>query len=114
MSLVSLPFVGSNADTALHVVAAVVLVGTLVAVCVAFWKLHELPIHKAHSSGHHQIGLITVLTWIGFIWHWVWVLAIIAAFLDLETAIVRVRDIWRHGSLDKANDLSTDKGESSC
>ncbi|GEA61915.1 MFS transporter [Vibrio comitans] len=114
MSLVSLPFVESGADIGLHVVATVVLVGSLVAICIAFWKLHELPIHKAHSSGHHQIGLITILTWIGFVWHWVWVLAIIAAFLDVEGAIIRVRDIWRHGSLDKAGNPITKEGKESC
>ncbi|HAS27086.1 MAG TPA: MFS transporter, partial [Vibrio sp.] len=59
-----------------------------------FWKLHEIPIQKAHKTDHHQIGLITALTWIGFIWHWVWVLAIIIAFVDFEKAIIRLRDLW--------------------
>lgn len=95
MSLVSVPFVGTGADTALHVVAGVVLVATLAAAIFGFWKLHELPIHKAHTTKHQQIGLITALTWIGFIWHWVWVVAMIIAFVDGDQAIRRIRDIWQ-------------------
>lgn len=84
MSLLSVPFVGTGADTALHVVAGVVLVATIAAACYGFWRIHELPINKAHSKEHHQLGLITALTWIGFIWHWVWVLAVIVSFVDME------------------------------
>ncbi|MEZ9892656.1 MFS transporter [Vibrio lentus] len=95
MSLLSVPFVGTGADTALHVVAGVVLVATIAAACYGFWRIHELPINKAHSKEHHQLGLITALTWIGFIWHWVWVLAVIVSFVDMEKAIINLRDIWR-------------------
>ncbi|GAM63032.1 permease of the major facilitator superfamily [Vibrio ishigakensis] len=77
--------------------ATIVLVGSIVAAVVAFWKLHELPIHKAQQSDHRQLGLVTILTWIGFVWHWVWVIAIIVAFADIESSIVRLRDLWRHG-----------------
>ncbi len=98
MSLVSVPFVGTGADTALHVVSAVVLVASIGAAIYGFWRIHELPINKAHSRDHHQLGLITALTWIGFIWHWVWVLAVIIAFVDMEKAIVRLRDIWNSDS----------------
>ncbi|MFS1860022.1 MFS transporter [Vibrio lentus] len=95
MSLLSVPFVGTGADTALHVVAGVVLVATIAAACYGFWRIHELPINKAHSKEHHQLGLITALTWIGFIWHWVWVLAVIVSFVDMEKAIINLRDTWR-------------------
>ncbi|WP_286301702.1 MFS transporter [Vibrio apostichopi] len=95
MSLLSVPFVGTGADTALHVVAGVVLVATIAAACYGFWRVHELPINKAHSKEHHQLGLITALTWIGFIWHWVWVLAVIVSFVDMEKAIINLRDTWR-------------------
>lgn len=95
MSLLSVPFVGTGADTALHVVAGVVLVATIAAACYGFWHIHELPINKAHSKEHHQLGLITALTWIGFIWHWVWVLAVIVSFIDMEKAIINLRDTWR-------------------
>lgn len=96
MSLVSMPFVDSGVDTALHVVAAIILVGSVGAAIYGFWRIHELPIQKAHKKEHHQLGLITALTWIGFIWHWVWVLAVIIAFVDGEQALRRIRDIW-HG-----------------
>ncbi|MGS0728256.1 MFS transporter, partial [Shewanella sp. 0m-11] len=74
MSLFSMPFVDSGVDTALHSVAAVVMVLTVAAAAFGFWKIHDMPINKAHKEQHHQIGLITALTWIGFIWHWVWVI----------------------------------------
>ena len=95
MSLLSVPFVGTGADTALHVVAGVVLVATIAAACYGFWRIHELPINKAHRKEHHQLGLITALTWIGFIWHWVWVLAVIVSIDDMEKAIINLRDTWR-------------------
>ncbi|GHA49474.1 MFS transporter [Photobacterium aphoticum] len=95
MSLVSMPFVDSGVDTALHIVAAVILVGSIAAAAYGFWRIHELPIQKAHTKEHHQLGLITALTWIGFIWHWVWVLAVFIAFVDGEQALRRIRDIWK-------------------
>lgn len=95
MSLVSMPFVDTGFDMGLHIVAAVVLVATVAAAGIGFWKLHELPINKAHRTEHQQVGLITALTWIGFIWHWVWVLAVIVAFVDAEQALCKVRDIWK-------------------
>ncbi|RJX75338.1 MFS transporter [Vibrio sinensis] len=98
MSLLSVPFVGTGVDTTLHVIAAVVMIATIAAVIIGFWKFHELPIHKAHSKNHHQLSLITALTWIGFLWHWVWVLAVIVAFVDLDKAIIHLRDTWRQDS----------------
>ncbi|MEZ9291578.1 MFS transporter [Vibrio lentus] len=106
MSLLSVPFVGTGADTALHVVAGVVLVATIAAACYGFWRIHELPINKAHSKEHHQLGLITALTWIGFIWHWVWVLAVIVSFVDMEKAIINLRDTWRAPSNSSAESTS--------
>lgn len=94
MSLLGMPFVDTSADTVLHVVAFVVMVGTFTALAIGFWKIHELPINKAHKEDHQQLGLITALTWIGFIWHWVWVLAVFVAFIDGEKALRRLRDIW--------------------
>ena len=96
LSIVSVPFVGTDIDTALHVVASVVLLGSIVVVAYGFWKFHELPISKAHSQEHHQISLITALTWIGFLWNWVWVMAVVVAFLDGEKALIKIRDIWKN------------------
>ncbi|MDR9829863.1 MFS transporter [Vibrio sp. FNV 38] len=94
MSLLSTPFVGTNADIILHSVAFFVLVGSITAALYGFWRIHELPISKAHRKEHNQIGLITVLTWIGFLWHWVWVIAVILAFVDIEKSIITLRDTW--------------------
>ncbi|ANO34771.1 MFS transporter [Vibrio breoganii] len=94
MSLFAVPFVETTADTVLHVVAFVVLIGTVAAGLYGFWRFHELPISKAHKRDHNQVALITVLTWIGFLWHWVWVIAVFIAFVDLETSLTRIRDIW--------------------
>ncbi|MEL0606745.1 MFS transporter [Vibrio atlanticus] len=111
MSLVSVPFVGTGADTALHVVAGVVLIATIAAACYGFWRVHELPINKAHSKEHQQLGLITALTWIGFIWHWVWVLAVILAFVDMEKAIINLRDTWKSPTKSDVQPEQSDKNE---
>ncbi|WP_028771882.1 hypothetical protein [Shewanella waksmanii] len=106
MSLMAMPFVDSGVDTTLHVISTVFMVATIAALAFGFWKIHELPINQAHKKQHQQIGLITALTWIGFVWHWVWVLAVIVAFVDAEKALIKVRDIWRqpHSSDNIAND----------
>jgi len=96
MSLLSVPFVDTGADIVLHAIAGIVLVTGIAAAVYGFWRFHEMPISKAHSRNHHQIGLITALTWIGFIWHWVWVLAVIIAFIDVEKAIIHLRDTWKN------------------
>lgn len=111
MSLVSVPFVGTGADTVLHVVAGVVLVATIAAACYGFWRVHELPINKAHSKEHQQLGLITALTWIGFLWHWVWVLAVILAFVDMEKAIINLRDTWKAPATLKETSNADNKDE---
>ncbi len=55
MSCIKCPIRWTGADTALHVVVAgVVLVATIAAACYGFWRIHELPINKAHSKEHHQ------------------------------------------------------------
>lgn len=88
MSLFATPFVDTNVDTILHVVAAVVMFGSVAFSLWVFWKVHELPIHKAKTSNRfHQIELVTILTWIGFIAHWVWVIAVVIAFIDFEKVV---------------------------
>lgn len=109
MSLLSVPFVDTGSDTALHLVAGLVLIASVAAGIFGFWKLHEIPINKAHSEDHHQIGLITALTWIGFIWHWVWVVAVILAFVDMDKAILHLRETWRYGSLEAPQNLTDTK-----
>lgn len=41
MSLFSMPFVDTGVDTALHVFAGVVLIATIAAAAIGFWKIHE-------------------------------------------------------------------------
>lgn len=95
MSLFATPFVDTNVDTILHVVATVVMLSSVVLSLWVFWKVHELPIHKAKEKNkYHQIELVTILTWIGFIAHWVWVIAVFIAFIDVDKlirSIVRIK-----------------------
>ncbi|GIU51029.1 MULTISPECIES: MFS transporter [Shewanella] len=113
MSLFSMPFVDTGVDAALHGVALVVLVGVVAAAGIGFWKVHELPIDKAHKENHQQIGLITALTWIGFLWHWVWVLAVMVAFIDSGKALRRIRDIWRENEREVPVTATPEKEETS-
>lgn len=92
MSLFSTPFVGTELDIALHAISFFMLIGTLGISILAFWKLHEMPVEKARKSNkYHQLELITVLTWIGFIVHWVWIVAVVIAFFDFDKFIYRLK-----------------------
>lgn len=104
MTIDSTPlFVGSSADTVIHIIAFISLTASICAALYGFWRIHELPIEKAHRHEHNQIGLITILTWIGFLWHWVWVVAVFLAFVDIEKAIISIRDTW-HSAIPEAKD----------
>jgi len=94
MALIHMPFVGTTADTVLMVVATVVLFGSVAAAAYYFWKFHEIPLHEAERRDHPQMALVATLTWVGFFWHWVWVLAIILAYLDAGKMLRSIRDIW--------------------
>lgn len=111
MSLISMPFVETGFDTGLHIVAGVVLAGTILGALYGFWKFHELPIHHADKKKHGQMALVTTLTWVGFLWHWVWVLAVIVAFIDAEQSIRRVRDIWNETTPKVNPQITSEKGE---
>lgn len=91
MSLFATPFVGTNVDIILHVVGSFVMFASVGISLWAFWKVHELPIHKAKEKNkYHQIELVTILTWIGFFAHWVWVIAVFIAFIDVDKTIKSV------------------------
>ncbi|SQH74753.1 protein of unknown function, Putative permease of the major facilitator superfamily [Shewanella benthica] len=53
-----MPFVDTGFDIGLYVVATVVMVATVTALVVGFWKIHDLPINKAHKEQHHHVALI--------------------------------------------------------
>ena len=95
MALFHMPFVGTGVDTGLQIAAAVVLFGVVAAVGYYFWKFHEIPLHEARRKNHPQLALVATLTWVGFFWHWVWVLAIIIAFADAEQIVRTIRDTWK-------------------
>lgn len=96
MRIINMPFVATGTDIALYIGSASIMITAIVAMLYGFWKLHELLIKKAHQEQHHQIGLIATLTWIGFVWHWVWVIAVFIAFIDTERALIKIRDVWRN------------------
>ena len=50
MSVLSAPFVGTVADTVLHVIAGTVMVGFIGAIAWGFWRFHELPVHKSRMK----------------------------------------------------------------
>ncbi|MDA9556307.1 MFS transporter [Vibrio sp.] len=106
MSLLSPPFVGSSIDTVLHVIAGISLIGGVGTVGWGFWRVHELPVHHAKKKESRQIALISILTWIGFLMHWVWVLAVIVAFVDFDKLVLHFRQLWLEGDTkSQANDL---------
>ena len=66
----------------------IVLILTLLIVCGAIYgvfKLHHIPKNKWHKEYTMDIGLINILSLLGWIWHSLWVVAIIIAFINWKS-----------------------------
>ena len=112
MSLLATPFVGGTTDTVLHSIAFFILIGGLMGSLWIFWKLHEMPVHKAKQTNkYHKIELVTILTWIGFFMHWVWVIAVVIAFTDVEQVIKGFRQVWHNSEPDNERKKTIQKVE---
>ena len=57
------------------------------------WRMHEIPKHKADHKKMRQAELVSALTLVGMFMHWVWVIALIIAYVDwdaVEEALTRI------------------------
>ncbi len=69
----------------------------MIAVLMLGWHVHEIPKHKADHKTMRQAELVTALTLLGLIEHWVWAVALFIAYMDWGAA-----EEWFVGILRKA------------
>jgi hypothetical protein len=72
-----------DADWLLYVLLPVLLI-IVVAVLMIAWRLHEIPKHKAERKNLRQAELVSALTLLGLLEHWVWAVALFIAYLDWD------------------------------
>lgn len=87
-----------DADWPVQIVLPLLL-AIVVGLLMLAWRIHEIPTHKAHGKKSRQAELVTALTLLGLLEHWVWAVALFFAYMDwqvLEDSMVR---ILRHSRL---------------
>lgn len=81
-----------DADWPLYILLPMLLI-IVVAILVVGWHIHEIPKHRAEKKKMRQVELVSALTLLGLIEHWVWAVALFFAFTDwdqVENALVRI------------------------
>lgn len=48
------------------------------------WRVHEIPAHKAQHKKMRQAELVSALTLLGLLEHWVWAVALFFAYVDWD------------------------------
>jgi uncharacterized protein YqcC (DUF446 family) len=74
-----------DADWLLWILLPLLLV-IVIAVLMLAWRVHEIPKHKADHKTMRQAELVTALTLLGLIEHWVWAVALFIAYMDWQAA----------------------------
>jgi len=74
----------------------------IIAVLMLGWHVHEIPKHKADHKTMRQAELVTALTLLGLIEHWVWAVALFIAYMDWGAA-----EEWLVGILRRARQPAT-------
>jgi len=63
----------------LPLLLAIVVAGLMLA-----WRIHEIPAHKADHKKMRQAELVSALTLLGLLEHWVWAVALFIAYMDWQ------------------------------
>jgi hypothetical protein len=74
-----------DADWLLYLLLPLLLV-IVIAILMIAWRIHEIPKHKADHKKMRQIELVTALTLLGLLEHWVWAVALFIAYMDWQAA----------------------------
>lgn len=74
-----------DADWLLYLLLPMLLV-IVIAILMIGWRIHEIPKHKADHKKMRQIELVTALTLLGLLEHWVWAVALFIAYMDWQAA----------------------------
>ena len=70
-----------DADWLLYLLLPLLLI-IVVAILMLAWRIHEIPAHKADHKKMRQAELVSALTLLGLIEHWVWAVALFIAYVD--------------------------------
>ncbi len=74
-----------DADWLLYLLLPLLLV-IVIAILMIGWRIHEIPKHKADHKKMRQVELVTALTLLGLLEHWVWAVALFIAYMDWQAA----------------------------
>lgn len=94
-----------DADWLLYILLPLLLV-IVVGLLMLAWRVHEIPKHKADKKNMRQAELVSALTLLGLLEHWVWAVALFLAYLDWGAA-----EDWLVRILRRAR-VPDDKGDS--
>lgn len=97
-----------DADWLLYVLLPFLLIIVVIALMVG-WHLHEIPKHKAEKKNMRQAELVSALTLLGLLEHWVWAVALFIAFMDwaaVEDWMVRIMQRSRHLPESRPDDIA--------
>lgn len=87
-----------DADWLLYILLPMLLVIVVVLLMLA-WHIHEIPKHKADKKRMRQAELVSALTLLGLIEHWVWAVALFLAYLDWEATEDRLISLLRRSRM---------------
>lgn len=90
-----------DADWLLYILLPFLLI-IVIAVLMLAWRVHEIPKHKADHKTMRQAELVTALTLLGLIEHWVWAVALFIAYMDWGAAEDWLVRILRRAKLPEA------------
>lgn len=74
-----------DADWLLYILLPFLLI-IIIAVLMIGWRVHEIPAHKADHKKMRQVELVSALTLLGLLEHWVWAVALFIAYMDWQAA----------------------------
>jgi hypothetical protein len=81
-----------DADWLLYLLLPLLLL-IVIGVLMLAWRVHEIPAHKADHKKMRQAELVSALTLLGLLEHWVWAVALFIAYVDwhaLEDFLVNI------------------------
>jgi hypothetical protein len=92
-----------DADWLLWILLPLLLI-IIVALLMLAWRVHEIPAHKADHKKMRQAELVSALTLLGLLEHWVWAVALFIAYMDWQaTEDWLVRILGRSRQPDSGN-----------
>jgi len=70
-----------DSDWLLYILLPFLLI-IVIAILMIGWRIHEIPAHKADHKKMRQAELVSALTLLGLLEHWVWAVALFIAYVD--------------------------------